>query len=226
VTTTLSRINNTSDLFAKYQKKITDNVSKLTLSDAVSLIQAMRKFSTVDLKLVSTLEAKIIENLDSFANEREIHHFAMVCQALAYIKGHKSQLYPNLAQKFFIDNKDLIETPLDLSFIVDAFTKMKIVNRDIYKIIEKKLVHMLPNLPEPILDQILRAAQRRYENFSMHLLGGLSGEWDRRLESRPFGEMKPGLALNVVNLMNLVRERERLVEFKSYENLIAAMEKS
>lgn len=226
VTTTLSRINNSSDLFAKYQKKITDNVSKLTLSDSVSLIQAMRKFSSVDLKLVSTLEAKIVQNLNTFASEREIHHFAMVCQSLAYIKGHKSQLYPNLAQKFFMDHHNLIETPLDLSFIVDAFTKMKIVNRDIYKIIEKKLLDALPKLPEAILEQILRAAQRRYENFSMNLLGGLSGEWDRRLESRPFGELKPGLALNVVNLMNLVRERERKVEFKSYENLLASIEKS
>ena len=149
----------------------------------------------------------------------------MLCQSISHAHKYKSQLFPEFATKYFQQHKDKVKSTLDITFLTDSFSKMKITTREIYKSLEKLINERILNLPFENCDQLLISAQRRYENFSMVFLSYLASRFDTLFQNpRNFSNLKPAKALQVVNLMNLVKEKNRTSKFEMYDNLISLIE--
>lgn len=173
------------------------------------------------------LESKVIKRLEEeqYPNQVMIHHFCILCQSISHVNGYKSSLFPDFALKYFNLHKDKLISILDIIFLVDAFTKKRIHKMDIYKIIEKKINEKLKGLSVEICNHLLKSAQRKYENFSMTFLGLLASRLDKLYQyGENFQKLNGRKALQLINLMNLVKEHNRTVEFEIYENLIALIE--
>jgi len=158
-------------------------------------------------------------------NQTLIHHFCILCQTISHIHHYKSDLFPEFATKYFHLHKDKLHSTLDVTFLTDAFTKMKINTRDIYKFIEKLINQKIVNLSLENCDQLLISAQRRYENFSMVFLSFLAARFDKLyLIQKNLEGLKAQKAVQIVNLMNIVRQKERTSKFDIYDNLVALIE--
>jgi len=172
-------------------------------------------------------ENKIIKTLqeEKEPNQILLHHFCMLCQSISHIHNFKSNLFPDFATKYFQQHKNKFITILDLTFLTDAFTKMKIHIRDIYKYVEKQINEKIEGLPMEICDQLLVSAQRRYENFSMVFLSFLATRFDKlyQIQSNLEG-LKAGKAIQLINLMNVVKEKNRTSKFEVYDDLISLVE--
>jgi len=158
-------------------------------------------------------------------NQVMIHHFCILCHSISYTVGYTSSLFPDFALKYLNQHKDKLTSILDVSFLADAFTKKKIHKKEIYKIVEKVVNKKLSGVSFESCDQLLISAQRKYENFSMIFLGYLAARLDKLYQKGyNFEKLNGQKALQVINLMNVVREHNRTVEFEIYENLIALVE--
>lgn len=158
--------------------------------------------------------------------EEHFKQFAMMCQSVSHIKNHKSTIFPEFATKYFQQYKGKITTTLELAFLADAFSKMKIHVRDIYKSIEKQLNDRISTLSLPICEQLLASASRRYENYSLVFLSFLAARLDQIYNDPALLKgLKANRALLIINLMNIVQQKDRSCKFENYEGFISVVER-
>lgn len=149
----------------------------------------------------------------------------MLSQDVTYIPQYSPLSFPDFAPKYFLQHQNLINSVKDLCFLLDSFTKMKVPSREIYKNFEKKLNHLIKDLPFESCQHLLISAQRRYENFSLIFLSYLAMRLDKLYQiEENFKKFNSNFAVKTINLMNLVREKDRAVSFEAYDNLIGVIE--
>lgn len=141
------------------------------------------------------------------------------------MRSYKSALFPDFATKFLQQHKTKFTSVKDLVFLTDSFTRMKIHVRDIYKYVEKQINEKIAGLPLEVCDLFLLSAQRRYENFSMVFLSFLAARLDKLFQNNNnLVNLKANKAIQIVNLMNVVKEKDRTVKFEMYDNFIGLIE--